>query len=233
MKTISIIIPLYNEEQNINAVYKEASAVLTTASLVYELIFVNDGSTDKSLPILKEIADKDDKVKVVSHAQNLGQGAAVSSGITAAQNQYISFMDCDMQSNPADIVPMLDLCNQYQIVLGWRSKRDDSFFKKISSKVGNSLVRLVFKTRVEDAGCSLKIGPAEAFKNIQYFKNYHRYLGLILIKTGYTYTYFETHHRFRNAGKSKHSVLKFLKVIPEWIALKYKYLPKALKQHQR
>ncbi len=230
LNAVSVVIPLYNEEPNIRPVYDELTATLNTHHLDYELIFVNDGSTDNSAAVLSDLQTADKRVNAISLAQNCGQGYAVFNGIKRARKPYIAFIDCDMQTNPADIPFMLALCEKYDVVFGWRSKREDSVFKKLSSKAGNTLIRLIFGVEVKDAGCSLKVGRTKDFLSIPYFKNYHRYISLILMKKGCSFIDVETHHRPRNAGSSKHSFFKFVRVVSEWWFLKNNYLPKILKK---
>lgn len=230
LNAVSVVIPLYNEEPNIRSVYNELTAVLNADHLDYELIFVNDGSTDNSATVLSELQAADKRVKAIGIASNSGQGYAIFSGIKEARKPYVAFIDCDMQSNPADIPPMLALCEKYDVVFGWRSKREDTALKRLSSKAGNILMRLIFGVEVKDAGCSLKVGRTKDFLSIPYFKNYHRYISLILIKMGRTFIDVETHHRPRYAGSSKHSFFKFLRVLGEWWFLKNTYLPEVLKK---
>lgn len=224
-QAISIVIPVFNEENNIGAVYNELKSVLIAADIYHEIIFVNDGSRDGSAKVLDSLKTIDSQIKVVDLVKNSGQGMATYLGISEATMPLITFMDCDLQNDPAALPDMIRLCKNESVVLGYRKKRKDNFVKTLMSGVGNSLMRQIFQVDIKDAGCSLKVGPASVFKQVPYFKNYHRYLGLIMLVTRTPHHHFETNHRPRHTGNSKHSPLKFLDILNEWWYLKSEVVP--------
>lgn len=161
---LSVVIPVYNEEDNVDILYNEIVRALPDEQFNFEVVFVDDGSTDRTLSCLKSKAQTSPKLQIVAHKRNAGQSAALVSGVRAARFNLIATLDGDGQNDPADI-PRLIACikNSRTVILGNRARRDDNRLRRISSRVGNGVRRRLLKDECPDTGCSLKIFPREAF----------------------------------------------------------------------
>lgn len=220
MPHLSIIIPVYNEEGSLPALSEELNTTLSKADFTAEVIFVNDASSDSSSSILNNLSAANPNIRVIHLEKNQGQSFAMHTGIEAACGQYIAFLDADLQNNPADLLLMYPLLSASDVVLGYRGKRQDNLWKKTTSEIGNILIRLLFGVSVIDSGCTLRIGKAEVFQQLPYFKNYHRYFNLMIQKRAWRIVDFETKHRPRTAGSSKYSWVKVFGVLTELARLK-------------
>lgn len=222
MPHLSIIIPVYNEEGNLRALAEELNSTVLKADFTCEIIFVNDASTDSSAGILNNLSAANPYLHVIHLEENRGQGFAMHKGIQAAGGTYLSFLDADLQNNPADLLNMYPLLNACDVVLGYRGKRQDNLWKKNTSEIGNLLIRLLFRVSVIDSGCTLRIGKAGVFQQLPYFKNYHRYFNLMIKKQGWRVLDFETKHRPRHSGASKYSIMKAFGITIELLKLKHR-----------
>ena len=154
---ISIVIPIFNEEGNLSELYSSIISVMLEYGYEYEIIFVDDGSSDSSFYILQDIATKNPKVKLISFRRNFGQTAAISAGIKYATKDIVVCIDADLQNDPADIPKLIDKINEgYDLVSGWRKNRQDSFSKRIPSLIANKLISKSIGIEIHDNGCSLK-----------------------------------------------------------------------------
>lgn len=207
-KTISFVVPVYNEEGNIQAFFDELDDVARALGANYEIVFVNDGSTDRSLEIISELSVVSDFVKFISFGKNCGQSAALAAGFKAACGDVIITLDADMQNDPHDIPSMLKLYGDYDMVTGWRRRRDDTMSKKIASRIGNFFRNLVTRDNIHDTGCSLKVMRASMLKQIQMYKGLHRFLPTLMRLQGARVAEIEVHHRARVSGKSKYTNLR-------------------------
>jgi glycosyltransferase involved in cell wall biosynthesis len=155
---ISVVIPLYNEQESLRQLYSELTGALNKLGKAYEIILVNDGSTDQSIDLLKNLAENDDKLRVISFTRNFGQTAAISAGFNHARGEVIVTMDGDLQNPPHDIGKLLDEMQKgYDVVSGWRKERKDPLFsRRIPSIIANSLISEITGVRLHDYGCSLK-----------------------------------------------------------------------------
>ncbi len=220
MYELSVIVPVFNEAQNIATLHEEITRTLTLMKITYEVIFINDGSKDNSSFILDELKTRHEFVRVIHLQINSGQSFAMKQGIDAATGKYVAFLDADLQNNPTDISAMYHLLSACDVVLGYRGKRRDNLWKRATSEIGNLVIRLLFGVSVIDSGCTLRIGKAEVFKQLPYFHNFHRYFNLMIQKKKWLIVDFETNHRKRFAGESKYSVLKPFEICIELIQLK-------------
>jgi glycosyltransferase involved in cell wall biosynthesis len=224
---ISAIIPIYNEKKNIEPLYNELKGVLKSIcdkSNVgsYEILFVNDGSTDGSLPILRSIAKKDKAIVVLNLRRNFGQTAALRAGFDKSSGDYIVTMDGDLQNDPRDIPRLLKKIDEgYDVVSGWRYKRKDSFGKRILSKIMNNLRQTIIGDRLHDYGCSLKIYRKECVKDLELFGELHRYITAYLYIKGYQIGEIKVNHRQRKAGQTKYKLNRGLNGIFDLFFLKY------------
>jgi glycosyltransferase involved in cell wall biosynthesis len=210
MKKISLVVPVYNEEKNLVLLNQAISNSLKEFD--YELIFVNDGSTDKSKLIVEQLKLKDEKVKLIDFYKNFGQTAAMDAGIKASQGDIIITLDADLQNDPADIPRMIKKLEEgYDVVCGWRYKRKDPFLKKITSKLANFIRKRLIKERIHDSGCTLKAFRKECFDNIDLYGEMHRYIPSFLRTRGFRITEVKVNHKKRIHGTTKYGSKRIVK----------------------
>jgi len=220
--TLSIVIPLYNEEENVHILYEKLKASLDLLKMEYEILFVDDGSTDRTLPILEEIQAKDKSVVVLSLRRNFGQTAAFAAGFDFARGDVIITMDGDLQNDPADIPKLLDLIKDHDLVSGWRKKRKDPFFtRRLPSIIANWLISNVTGVKLHDYGCSLKAYRRDVIKNLKLYGEMHRFIPAIASWYGVRVAEVETIHYPRLRGKSKYGISRTIKVVLDLITVKF------------
>lgn len=207
---LSIIIPVYNELENVEALYKEIVDVLSKANYLFEVIFVDDGSNDGTAEFLRKLEDKENTLRVVCHKKNYGQSAALFSGAKAARYTTLITMDGDGQNDPVDIPILCKQIKRRTVVLGNRKKRDDNSLRKLSSRIGNGVRRWLLDDDCSDTGCSLKLFPREAFLELPHFNHMHRYLPALFKRAGYDLVNVPVNHRPRKFGVSKYGVMNRL-----------------------
>lgn len=220
--TLSIVIPLYNEEENIHILYEKLKASLDLLKMEYEILFVDDGSTDRTLSILEEIQAKDKSVVVLSLRRNFGQTAGFAAGFDFARGDVIITMDGDLQNDPADIPKLLDLIKDHDLVSGWRKKRKDPFFtRRLPSIIANWLISNVTGVKLHDYGCSLKAYRRDVIKNLKLYGEMHRFIPAIASWYGVRVAEVETVHYPRLRGKSKYGISRTIKVVLDLITVKF------------
>jgi glycosyltransferase involved in cell wall biosynthesis len=175
---ISVVIPVYNEQESLEKLHKELALVLSKIGKTYEIIFVDDGSTDASLEVLKTIRKKNKKVRIISFRKNFGQTAALSAGFDYAQGETIITLDADLQNDPRDIPKLLKKIDEgYDVVSGWRKERKEPYFTRIlPSRVANWLISKVSGVALHDYGCTLKAYKKEIIKEIRLYGEMHRFI---------------------------------------------------------
>lgn len=203
---ISIIVPVYNEEGNLPLLIPEILSVMKNTSRKYEIILVDDGSTDNSLNIIKEFSTKYMEVRYTRFRKNCGQSAAFDSGFKEAQGSLIVTIDADLQNDPADIPRLLSYIPQYDVVCGWRAGRKDSLTKRISSKIANKTRNIFTKDGIHDTGCSLKVYKKAWLDKIRLYNGMHRFLPLLLRMEGAEIFEVKVNHNPRRHGKSKYNI---------------------------
>lgn len=208
MEKISYVIPVYDEEENLPLLYEEINKVCAVLPNDYEIVLVDDYSRDKSLEIIRELAQKDNHVKYIAFAKNTGQSAALYAGFQYASGDIIITMDADLQNDPADIPEMLKLFGEYDMVNGWRFNRRDTLSKRIASKFGNAVRNAVIHEDIHDTGCSLKIMRASMLKRVKMYKGLHRFLPAMMRLEGAKVVEMKVNHRHRQFGVSKYTNLK-------------------------
>ncbi|WP_456465397.1 glycosyltransferase family 2 protein [Persephonella sp.] len=220
---LSVVIPIYNEEENLPILYERLKKVLEGLDKSYEIIFVNDGSTDKSWEIIKELSQKDPHVVGVNFRKNFGQTAAMSAGFETARGEIIITMDGDLQNDPEDIPKLLQVLDQgYDIVSGWRKDRKDAFISRtLPSKIANWLISRVTGVYLHDYGCSLKAYRAEVAKNLDFYGEMHRFLPALSKAIGAKVTEIPVKHHPRIYGKSKYGISRTFKVLLDLILVKF------------
>lgn len=219
---ISVVVPVYDEEESVSELYERVKAVLEQLGRTWELIFVDDGSQDRSPELLDAISFSDPHVKVVKLRRNFGQTAALSAGIDHAQGSVIIPMDADLQNDPADIPRLLfKLEEGYDIVSGWRKSRKDSFISRnLPSFLANKLASWVSGVRLHDYGCTLKAYRREVLERIHLYGELHRFIPALASSVGARIAEIEVTHHPRKFGKSKYGFTRTFRVIVDLITLK-------------
>jgi glycosyltransferase involved in cell wall biosynthesis len=201
---ISIVIPVYNEVDNIEPLGN--SIINAMQGQNYEVLYVDDGSTDGSTEKLKEWCTQHTNFRAIHFKKNAGQTAAMDAGFKHAVGKYVVTMDADLQNDPADIPKLLEKLNTCDMVCGWRQKRNDPWIKRISSKVANSIRNKLSNEDIKDTGCSLKAYRRECFSRIKLFNGMHRFLPTLFKMEGFSVTEVVVNHYPRKFGKSKYGV---------------------------
>ncbi|OGS24864.1 MAG: glycosyl transferase, partial [Elusimicrobia bacterium RIFOXYB2_FULL_48_7] len=221
-KNLSIIIPIYNEEENVKRLYLELAEVVKKIKYTTEVIFIDDGSTDNTLKVLEEV--KGDLLKMVIQLnRNYGQTAAISTGIKNSIGEVIVMLDGDLQNDPRDIPVLLEQIEQgYDVVSGWRKNRNDKFLTKIlPSKVANWIISYFTGLKIHDFGCTLKAYKREVLGNYAIYGEMHRLLPAYCYWQGAKITEVIVNHRKRIHGKSKYGINRTLKVILDLMVVKF------------
>tara|TARA_B100000315_G_scaffold255976_1_gene300763 strand:+ start:1747 stop:2676 length:930 start_codon:yes stop_codon:yes gene_type:complete len=209
---LSIVIPVYNEQQNMSILHKTLTAVLNKLPNQYEIIYVDDGSTDSTPKILTQIKASSKNTKVITFTRNFGQTPAFDAGFKEASGDIIITMDGDLQNDPRDIPLLLEKIKTFDVVSGWRYKRKDPFFtKKIPSLLSNYLVKLLSGVKIHDQGCSLKAYKKECIKDLELYGEMHRFIPLILQLKGYKIGEAKVSHHKRQFGKTKYNMKRLFK----------------------
>jgi len=203
---ISIVIPVYNEEENLEILMEELTAVLNETHRSYEVILVDDGSTDKSFQIMEKMAGRDRRVTVIRFKRNAGQSAAFDAGFKLAKGEVVVTLDSDLQNDPRDIPLLLEKMGGYDMVCGVRTKRMDSWIRLVSSKIANYIRNRLSDEEVTDTGCSLKAYRGEFLKRLKLFNGVHRFFPTLMKMEGARMTEIPVHHRPRKFGKSKYNI---------------------------
>ncbi len=219
---ISIVIPAYNEEENVELLYKKTKRVLENLGKEYEIVYIDDGSTDRTFNILKEINKKDKKVRVIKFKKNYGQTAAMDAGFKNSLGEIIIALDADLQNDPEDIPNLLKKMDEgYDVVSGWRYKRKDSFSKKIISSLSNLFRRIITKEEIHDSGCTLKAYKRRCFNDIDLSGEMHRFIPLLLKWKGYKIGEIKVEHHERERGKTKYGISRLLKGFLDLLIIKF------------
>ncbi len=206
--SVSVVIPLFNEEPNLIPLYESTKKVLEDLNSSWEIIFVDDGSSDNGPRVLQEIAEKEAAVRILTFEKNAGQTAAFDAGFKNAKGDYIVTMDADLQNDPQDIPNLLELIKkgECELVCGWRHKRNDPFVKRISSKIANSVRNKLSNEDIRDTGCSLKVFKKEALLEIELFNGMHRFFPTLMKMHGFRVQEVKVNHLPRKYGESKYNI---------------------------
>ena len=220
---LSLFLPVLDEEDNLRPMHAKISEALNALGKTAEVIFVDDGSTDKSLEILKEIAAGDDRVRVISLRRNYGQTAAMSAGIDAAKGNILIPMDADLQNDPADIIRLLEKLDEgYDVVSGWRKNRQDKLIsRKIPSQIANRIISWIGGVPLHDYGCSLKAYRRDVIQDVKLYGEMHRFIPIYASWAGARVTEIPVDHHARTMGKSKYGISRTVKVIFDLITIKF------------
>jgi glycosyltransferase involved in cell wall biosynthesis len=229
---LSVVIPAYNEEENVPILYEKLKKVLDGLGQDYEIIFVDDGSTDGTYQRLKQLAEKDSKLKIIRFKRNYGQTAAMSAGFEHAKGDVIITLDADLQNDPEDIPLLLEKLEEgYHVVSGWRKDRKDPFLsRKLPSMVANWLISKITSVHLHDYGCTLKAYRAEVVKDLELFGDMHRFLPALTKRRGAKITEVVVRHHPRMFGKSKYGIGRTVRVLLDIMLVKFlnEYINKPL-----
>ena len=220
---LSLFLPVLDEEQNLGPMHAKIAGALDTLGRTAEVIYVDDGSTDGSLPVLREIAAKDPRVRVISLRRNYGQTAAMSAGIDAARGQILIPMDADLQNDPADIERLLHKLDEgYDVVSGWRKDRQDKLVsRKIPSQIANRIISWIGGVPLHDYGCSLKAYRRDVIQDVKLYGEMHRFIPIYASWAGARVTEIPVDHHARTMGKSKYGISRTIKVIFDLMTIKF------------
>lgn len=220
---LSIVVPLFNEEGNVNELYQELNTVLQKENLSYEILFVNDGSTDRTEELVQEISKSDPAVVIVNFRRNFGQTAAMSAGFDYASGDIIITMDGDLQNDPADIPKFLEKIKEgHDVVTGWRHKRQDPFLnRRLPSLIANRVISGITGVKLHDYGCTLKAFKKEIADNINLYGEMHRFIPAIASAMGTSIAEVKVNHRPRQHGSSKYGISRTFRVILDLITVKF------------
>lgn len=221
--SISVVVPIYNEVENLPLLHQSLTSTLERMGRPFELILVNDGSTDGSTEKLAELARMDARVKVVEFRKNYGQTAAMQAGMQAASHEITVLLDGDLQNDPNDIPMMLAKLEEgYDLVYGWRKNRQDNLFHRtLPSRMGNGLIAWVTKFPAHDLGCTLKVIRTEIAQELSLYGEMHRFIPIIAHWRGARCVEVVTNHHPRRFGKSKYGLSKTTRVLLDLMTVKY------------
>lgn len=220
---LSVVIPLLNEEENIPILYQELMEVLGNLEDEYEIVFIDDGSTDRSLELLRGIQGKDSHVVVVSFRKNFGQTAAMAAGFDYATGDVIITMDADLQNDPKDIPQLLDQIKAgNDVVTGWRYDRKDAFInRRLPSIIANKIISKTTGVNLHDYGCTLKAFRRVVIKNVKLYGEMHRFIPAIASGMGIDFTEVKVNHRARRFGSSKYGISRTIRVVLDLMTVKF------------
>lgn len=219
---LSIVIPVYNEQENVSLLYQRNKQVLDKVRRDYEIIFVDDGSTDNTFRELQKIHAKDKKVKIIKFRGNFGQTAALDAGFKLAKGDIIVAMDGDLQNDPADIPRLLEKMQEgHDVVSGWRYPRKDPLMKHILSRCADKLRRFITGERIHDSGCTLKAYRKECFENLDLYGEMHRFIPALLLWKGFKIAEIKVQHHPRKYGRTNYNVLRLVKGFLDLLVVKF------------
>ncbi len=221
-ESVSVIVPVYNEEESIPILYRSLIEVLEKCGRPYEIIFVDDGSDDRTPAILEDLHRRDGRVVVVTLRKNFGQTAALVAGFDHARGEIIVTIDGDLQNDPADIPKLLEMMDDYDVVSGWRVDRKDPFLtRRLPSRIANWIISVVTGLKLHDYGCTLKAYRKEIIRNVKLYGEMHRYIPAVAKWAGARVGEIETTHHPRRFGRSKYGLSRTVKVILDLITIRF------------
>jgi glycosyltransferase involved in cell wall biosynthesis len=220
---LSVVVPVFNEEENLADLGKEIREAL--ASVDYEVILVDDGSTDRSFSEIETLAKSDDRFRAVRLGTNFGQTAAMAAGIDHARGELVAFMDSDLQNDPKDIPAMIEKLEEGEgcdVVSGWRKRRQDKWFtRRLPSQIANGIISRTTGVHLHDYGCTLKVYRAEFIKNLRLYGEMHRFIPALAGFMGARILEVPVNHRARTRGVSKYGLIRIFKVVLDLHTVKF------------
>ena len=206
MLDLSVVIPVYNEEENLPLLWPELRSVLEPLGLQFEVVFIDDGSRDRSAEIVRGFRDADPRVRLIRLKVNSGETAATDAGFKSARGRWLVTMDADLQNDPHDLPMLLAHLDQWDGVTGWRVKRDDPFLRRASSRIANAIRNWVSDESVQDSGCTYRAFRRECLRSLVLYRGFHRFLPTLLRMRGYRVLEVPVNHRPRRFGQSKYGI---------------------------
>jgi glycosyltransferase involved in cell wall biosynthesis len=217
---ISAVVPAFNEEESIEKFYAVLSVNLAKLDKNYETVFIDDGSTDSTLEILKKLASKDNKIRIFSFRKNRGKAEALTVGFQMAKGDYIVTLDADLQDRPEEIKNLLAKAKEgFDLVSGWRKNRKDALKTRLSSKLFNGIMSSFWGVHLHDYNCGLKLYTKEAAKSVNLYGGMHRFIPLLVAEKGFEVTEIPVVHEKRKFGKSKYGFSKIFRDIPDMFTI--------------
>jgi glycosyltransferase involved in cell wall biosynthesis len=220
--SLSVVVPLYNEEDSIGPMYAALKSALEGFDAPYEIVFVDDGSRDATLPKARQLAEADATVRVIKFRRNCGQTPAMAAGIDEARGDIIVTLDGDLQNDPRDIRELIAHLEQgYDIAVGWRFNRQDKLWtRKVPSRIANRIIGKITGVPIQDNGCSLKAFRAGVIKNVPLYSDMHRFIPAMASLAGARVIEVKVRHHARQFGKSKYGLNRVYKVLVDLLAIK-------------
>jgi glycosyltransferase involved in cell wall biosynthesis len=217
---ISAVVPAFNEEESIEKFHTVLSTNLIKLDKDYEIVFIDDGSTDSTLEIMKKLASKDKKIRIFSFRKNRGKAEALTVGFQMAKGDYIVTLDADLQDRPEEIKNLLAKAKEgFDLVSGWRKNRKDALKTRLSSKLFNSIMSSFWGVHLHDYNCGLKLYTKEAAKSVNLYGGMHRFIPLLVAEKGFEVTEIAVVHEKRKFGKSKYGFSKIFRDIPDMFTI--------------
>ncbi|WP_149400433.1 glycosyltransferase family 2 protein [Dictyobacter arantiisoli] len=222
-KYLSIIVPVYNEEESIPYLHERLEHILSQQSFTYEIIYIDDGSSDSTFKQLNQLVEHDEHVRIVRFRRNFGQTAAMAAGVAYSQGEILVFMDGDLQNDPIDIPRLIEKIEEgYDVVSGWRKDRQDAqWSRKFPSQLANQLISQVTGVHLHDYGCTLKAYRHEVFRHIHLYGEMHRFIPAYAALAGARITELAVTHHARQFGKSKYGISRVVRVLLDLTTLKF------------
>jgi dolichol-phosphate mannosyltransferase len=211
---ISVVVPVYNEEENLPVLIPQMAEVLNPLGKTYEMIFVDDGSTDNSRRVLKEMIPRYPEIRILGFKRNCGETAAGAAGLREARGAVVITIDADLQNDPGDIPTMLEYLREYDMVTGWREKRDDPWIKRVTSKIANQIRNRLSGETIRDSGCTFRAYKRECLQDLKLYKGMHRFMPTLVKMEGFRVIEIPVAHHPRKFGVTKYTTWNRM-----WVAL--------------
>ena len=220
---VSIVVPILNEEETVETLFRKIVEVMESTGRRYEIIFIDDGSTDRTAEILRELAGQSPQLRVIHFRRNFGQTAGLAAGFNRAQGDVIVTLDADLQNDPADIPMLLERIGEgYDVVSGWRRRRQDPFLtRRLPSLIANRLISKITGVRLHDYGCTLKAYRREIVRNVRLYGEMHRFIPALASWVGGSIAEVEVTHHPRRFGTSKYGMGRTIRVMLDLITVKF------------
>jgi len=219
---VSLVIPLLDEADSLPELHRRIDEAMTGRGYSFEVIYVDDGSTDGSLDVLEEMADRDERVRVVSFRRNYGKSAALAEGFARVRGTYVATLDADLQDDPAEVPEMIDhLAGGYDLVSGWKKERHDPAAKRYPSKLFNAVVRGMSGLTLHDMNCGLKVYRQEVVRELPVYGEFHRFLPVLAHWQGFRVTEKVVKHEARRHGRSKFGPVRFVNGFLDFLSVMF------------
>jgi glycosyltransferase involved in cell wall biosynthesis len=203
---LSVVVPVYNEEESLPLLWAEIREALDPTRLAYEVIFVDDGSRDRSPEVIREFLAKDPRVRLIRFGANAGETAANDAGLKAARGRRVVTMDADLQNDPRDIPKLVSYLAEWDAVTGWRVARHDSWIRRMSSRIANLVRNALSRETIRDSGCTFRAFRRECLRDLRLYRGLHRFIPTLLRIEGYRVQEVPVNHRPRRFGESKYGI---------------------------